>query len=443
MAPTGGTVCRFGRLHAAALGIAILACSCSAPVPELLFDLTKNRLEERDKRYPEVIGEAIVPLDTKAISPDRNIGIRLGTGSVILFATRSRELRPNGTLVWTASVGGSRYETATFAISNGILTASIDLPDGRTFRVVHFKGNLYRIQQIDRSKIPTEACIRQSRPRIPIHGRPPVPAQAITAPCTPSDPATEIDVMVVYTVAALQEAGSDAQLQNTVEIARTKTNDSYLNSDIAQRLRLQYPILQVAYAEAAVPEDDLDNIISGNAQGLGDVHTNRDLLAADIVVLVTGGVASDCGIALTMPTHDDPAWEAKAYAVVPYRCLFDNNSLAHELGHVMGARHDIFVDATIGAPFDYNHGFVEKDPKGGAQYPWFTIMATGTECSAKGVEGCLRIPFWSNPDAAFGWYERSTGTPGKSDNHQTLNNTAQLVANFRCSASRKEVKQPR
>ena len=53
---------RVATLCAAVLVTAITACSN----PALLFDLTKNRLEGRNDKYPEVVGEAILPLDSKA-----------------------------------------------------------------------------------------------------------------------------------------------------------------------------------------------------------------------------------------------------------------------------------------------------------------------------------------------------------------------------------------
>ena len=108
------------------------------------------------------------------------------------------------------------------------------------------------------------------------------------------------------------------------------------------------------------------------------------------------------------------------------------------MGHVMGARHDNDLTLTRNSPYVFDHGYANTEPTGGASFPWLTIMATDTKCSLNQVQGCKRILYWSNPNRSFGYYGSATGVAGDSDNHQTLNNTAQTVANFRCSALRRK-----
>ena len=58
--------------------------------------------------------------------------------------------------------------------------------------------------------------------------------------------------------------------------------------------------------------------------------------------------------------------------------------LAHEIGHIIGARHDLNMDTTM-SPFPYGHGFVNGTK-------WRDIMSYKESCG-----GCPRLPVWSSP----------------------------------------------
>jgi len=118
-------------------------------------------------------------------------------------------------------------------------------------------------------------------------------------------------------------------------------------------------------------------------------------------------------------------FENYAFCLVSYICA-GNHSFAHELGHIMSARHDYYVDSTTGSPYSYNHGYLNVPGK------WRTIMAYNTECVGSSSY-CVRLNYWSNPDVNYkgdpmGIAEGSTNA---ADNRKTLNNTADTVANFR------------
>jgi hypothetical protein len=154
-------------------------------------------------------------------------------------------------------------------------------------------------------------------------------------------------------------------------------------------------------------------------------------MAADIVVLVTRGVKDACGLAGVM---DDvsTAFHASAFAVVPFRCMNDSYAFAHELGHLMGARHD-FGEDKYNTPYPFSHGFVQSHPSAKAPGPWLTIMGAWASCPSS---DCRRIGLWSTPDSAFDYYGEALGDKRRADNRQTLNRTASTVANFMCSSTR-------
>ena len=389
-------------------------------------------------RYPEVVRETTVTIDVKAVQTADVLTIQLpDTLEPLVLRTIERKSRSNGTLVWSASVNRSRHQSATIAIVGGILTGSIEAPNGRAYRIRHLQGDQYLLQEIDRSKFPPEACLDlkligeelQQPRRIRTQTR-----HAQSTLCVPEDPADRIEVMVAYTSDALAEAQEVATIVGAIENAFEQTNTSYLRSGIRQRLVPAYPFLEVQYTQESSITLDLPRLRDVNDRELSIVHAQRKALAADIVVLVTKD-SDSCGLAKVM-TEVSSEFASFAFAVVPYRCLTDSFSFAHELGHLMGARHDVHQDGIRGSPFAFNHGFVQTTPSGGAPHPWLTVMGTQAWCKRMELAACARIGFWSTPDTTFDYYGQATGVAGESDNRQTLNTTAKTVANFMCSSSR-------
>jgi hypothetical protein len=108
------------------------------------------------------------------------------------------------------------------------------------------------------------------------------------------------------------------------------------------------------------------------------VHRLRDGKRADVVVLIVDD-ASGCGLSTRVAADAD-----EAYAVVHHTCAAVTYSIAHEIGHIIGARHDIGLDPSS-SPFPYGHRYVNGTK-------WRDIMSYRQSCN-----GCPRIPYWSNP----------------------------------------------
>ena len=234
-----------------------------------------------------------------------------------------------------------------------------------------------------------------------------------------------IDVLVAYTPAAAAASGGVGAIEDLIVLAVNETNTSYVNSGILQRLRLA-GALQVDYPESGNIELDR-NRLQAPSDGFADsVLVERDLKHADLVSFwvehVNGGY---CGIAYIMQT---PAVNFAPYgvSVVKRSCATGYYSFGHELGHLMSARHDRYVDPTNNSPFSYNHGFYIP-AKG-----WRDVMAYNDGCAAQGAT-CKRIPYWANPDTQLSGVRLGVaeGQPNAADNRKTLNTTAQIVASFR------------
>jgi hypothetical protein len=110
--------------------------------------------------------------------------------------------------------------------------------------------------------------------------------------------------------------------------------------------------------------------------------------------------------------HADPE---EAFAVVHHECAATTYSLAHEIGHIIGARHDLKFDQTM-TPFAYGHGYVNGSK-------WRDIMSYKQSCN-----NCPRLPIWSSPMV------RVKGEPAGSpelDNARVIAEQASRVAAFR------------
>jgi hypothetical protein len=121
--------------------------------------------------------------------------------------------------------------------------------------------------------------------------------------------------------------------------------------------------------------------------------------------------ASHCGVADAILAAEDTA-----FAVVNYSCAAENLSLAHEIGHLQGARHNVDVDSTE-TPFKYGHGYCYKPAS------WRTVMSY--DCAS----GTARLPYWSNPDVKHDGIPM--GTADKENNSRVLTETASTITNFR------------
>jgi hypothetical protein len=275
------------------------------------------------------------------------------------------------------------------------------------------------------------------------------PELADSARMAMTDDGKLIDVLVMYTDDAASAAGGIDQMEeligNAVNTANhsciRESNQSYINSGITMSLRLAATAL-VTYPETLSSTLDINALHAGSGV-LAIAHQLRNAYAADLVAMIVNGLdANTAGRAVDVMSVVSTSFASSAYVVVKRDQAVNNLSFPHELGHLMGARHDWYVDDTNNSPYTYNHGYVVTPTLAN---PWRTIMAYNNECAdSPGHPDCTRLPYWSNPQVKTGGIPMGvaagTSTACRwghldnpecdADDHRTLNSTAYTVANF-------------
>ena len=425
-----------------ALGLTILAGLAAAPLhaqPTAPLFATATRAASRPApgdrtvvRSRDVDVQVAQLTSTAARSSGATLELNLFADATFT-ATLSRIDTTARGFVWVGRIADVPLSTVTFAVEGTTVFGSIQLPTA-TFLVRPSADGVSTIVEIDQSQFPPE-----SEPLEP-------PTVAVARPATgwlappaadalpQADDASTIDVLVLYTPAAVTGAGGATAISTLIANAISVSNTAYGNSGVAQRLRLAAAV-QVSYTETGSNSTDLSNV-TGGAGTLSGVPALRDAYHADLVTMLTNTTSSPfCGVAWLM-TSISTGFAPNGYSVVEQACAVGNLTFPHELGHNMGLRHDWYVD-TGTTPASYAHGYVNTTAR------WRTIMAYNDRCSAQGFS-CQRLPYWSNPGVTYVGAPMGVAAGTSSacaagsltgdcdaDDHRLLNESALSVANFR------------
>ena len=278
------------------------------------------------------------------------------------------------------------------------------------------------------------------------------PGGTVQAQATPD---SVIDVAVFYTEAVrglFSTATSDGHEETRAQIDNmvAQANTAYAHSGVQLRLAL-VAAEEVAGYTVQNKVNALEYLRSPRDGILDGVHPIRERVWADIVVLLAD---IDGGIAYTMTPTTANAFANLAFAVTtPNAYVF-----IHELGHIMGMKHDRYTECSPDPPSKPNwdcgsamapdaHGYLNQrmfDQNAPRSARWYTVMAYPTQCKVSlGQFACGPVLLrFSNPNqnyrgapmgvALTDSNKDSHAVDGPADAVRVLNEvTRHNVANFR------------
>jgi Metallo-peptidase family M12 len=428
--------------------IAFIAALAGCP-PIPIRPTPGNGVLQATKRQPaaapaaagKVVRARNVVVSTVSLAPPRNQLVDLPLfDDTVVHAVGVRTEAAGAGYVWIGQLRGEPMSQVILSVQGSTLVGNVLTEKGEIYEIRPAGNGVHIVRQLDPTSFPDDDV--NSGPAAEVLAKP----NPVAEPCGGTDTGESIDVLLAYTATARINNGGVEGIEALIYGAIAATNQSYLNSGITQRMRVVH-LQEDAYAETGNSCTDLTRLRNPSDGFLDTVATARDTYGADLVLLIVDGALTstsrftaagarlDCagtstgvfGEAFNILNPNTTAFEPNALAVIQASAATSNLTLAHEAGHLMGARHERLGDPTNGSPFNDNHGFF-NNAAGCLQRSVMTRIAA---CST-----CTRVPFWSNPGttrcgSAFGI---AAPAATAADNHNALNSSAATVANFRCSS---------
>jgi peptidyl-Asp metalloendopeptidase len=197
------------------------------------------------------------------------------------------------------------------------------------------------------------------------------------APAEGAPKGATINLIVAYTKKAASHY-TDI-VKDMIDVAIAQTNQSFRDSGIDNVHVKLVHAYETDYVEKGSHFDHVYRFRNKGDGYMDEIHDIRAKYGADVAVLVVDDPMG-CGLSIRVAAE-----APDAFAAIHHECAATMYSLAHEIGHLIGARHDRALDDST-QPFPYGHGFVHGKE-------WRTMMSYMESC-----DGCPRRAIWSSPD---------------------------------------------
>ncbi len=239
-----------------------------------------------------------------------------------------------------------------------------------------------------------------------------------------ADDGSVVDVLVVWTPAAEEAAGGEAQVLSRIDMTIAYTNDAFERSGAFVQLNL-VGAERVDYLERDW-DTDLARLASPDDGHMDNVHARRNALGADLVQL--RGV-----------WQQGRGARGKAVLNGAFSAVFSspgtavpNRVVAHEFGHNFGIGHERGEFTGTSQTGTYNHGVTTDKCQA-------TIMSYGAGCG--GGRYSIDVPYYGSPwrygpggrVLGVSRFSKARGLHGPADAVLTLDRNRHRVANFRPS----------
>ena len=339
-----------------------------------------------------------------------------------------------GGVVWHGDINGTDY--GILVVNNGNITGSIEA-GGRSFIIEPTgRGNQHRIREVDPEAFPNDEHMeigfapKSTGGTGGGKGKPTDSGSGGTTGGTtgggttsipPPGTILEVKILAAYTARVNTLFAGLAADRIALDVAIVNTG--FTNSGIPKRMSLAgvTPVSptydEKTYSDMTMP---LRDVTSGTVANFGAIREMRSALGADFVTLYADR-GEYCGIAWVNGT---PPSASYAFSAINPACN-GTATLAHELGHNMGLRHDRYVETATGTDV-YNYGFVNTTAK------FRDIMSYNNACAALGFS-CGRITYYSSSKLLYNGNALGVpqGTTGAADASRKLTEQSGFVSAFR------------
>lgn len=332
--------------------------------------------------------------------------LNLPDGEAGTWSNERTRQHGNGLYSWRGRTADG-LGSATLVYNHGMITGYVTVNPRLTYRIQPVSKNrhiIYRVNQQKRVKEESQENYDKMSSRVL------VPSEDLHAPESRQEESSEmkmtgndcyIRILVGFdAVAGPSLADPIGFALECVELSNT----IYAQSQINFEAELAFATI---YSDAA--SEDIDDALAqwelDFDNGFDDVFSDREQYDADFCILITENFDGDyVGLAATIG-----ASYSSAFCVVEDGAAIDNLSFTHEIGHLMGARHDTYVDGSG----DYNHGYIIHSEE------VRTVMAYNDACEDNGYD-CDRIQYFSNPDVDFPGTSKALGNATDAHNERAL-----------------------
>jgi Metallo-peptidase family M12 len=387
--------------------------------------------------HPAVLEYALIG-DANCPTEPVKIAVPFGVGTSKTITRSSIEIRGDKA-IWRGPVDDTGVPLTIMWWPNGRMAGAVQIGN-RLYSIRHLGDSLYALVEMSDERMPSEHAPMPPRLRrsddpnlrddpLVQQGDASVIRPPKTATRTPSlrgpdtstsprgksvmkkaEPRLEdivIDVIVAYTAKAA--ARYNEIRRDLVELAIERGNESFSMSGLSHiKLRLVHAY-QTTYVEEGAHFDHVWRFADKGDGYMEEIHGLRDKFRADVAILIVDD-AQGCGLATRVHADAD-----EAFAVVHHDCAALTYTVAHEIGHIIGTRHELSMDKST-TPFPYGHGYVNGTK-------WRDIMSYKESCG-----GCPRLPIWSSPKVMV--QGEPAGTSDQ-DNARVILEQAARVAKFR------------
>ena len=338
---------------------------------------------------------------------------------VVVTAVRDRMIdNVKGNTTWIGHVEGEQDSEVFLTVRGNTMSGNVQI--GKDLYEIEVKGNnQYDITLVDPDKNPKHSHSKQPEDFLATGGQIDTTTTATTPTTSAATAGTIIDVLVVYTTKAKNNASGQAGIEAKITNAVAMANQAYINSKIDMQINL-VGMAETNYVETLNMNTSLNDLTGTSDGKMDEVHSLRNQLGADQVALVTADT-NYCGIAYTM----NSSWISSAFASYAFSVVHDDSvnaclsgqTLAHELGHNQGDQHNIEDSGGSAGAYSYSYGH-RLCQTGGFR----TVMSYS--CT-----GGSRVSYFSNPAVSLTTGE-ATGT-ATANNALSMTNTKAIVAAFR------------